>query len=315
MRLARLAALSFLANACTPAPAAFDASVVDASDSADAFVDLVVCPTQHDETLNGMRIVVCDEAFDTAPLVHLPADTTSGDIDTIYGGLGGASGAATAAFLGRGFEVALTSEPSWLAAETETTPPRYASYLYRAHRRGSEVLDATPIVRIEGTVLSRLLAGLELEGLASRRIAEGNYTVATQDVPIRIHLDTDVTTGVHGTIDNAAASVTASDGACMPSLASLGEQSPIFGRDDGHVTIARYPAMHAPFDDVFIFAWSSGDPGGMNMGGGLYVAPADLVQSTAPVLTDASNAPHGNPTSGPSATLTVVHGGGTPCTP
>jgi hypothetical protein len=327
--IARLAALSFLATACTPAPAAVDASTVDAStvdaattdtsivdanDSPDAPLDLVVCPAQHDEMLGDLRIVVCDETFAAAPLVHLPADTASGGVDTIYGGIGRASGTVTPAFLGRGVEVAITGEPAWLAGETAMTRPHYAYYLYRAHRQSGQITDVTPIVRVDDPVFSRLLAGLELEGVASRRVSDGMYAVTTPDVPIRIHLDADVTTGIHGTIDNAAATVTSSDGTCLPSLASLGDASPIFGRDDGHVSIGRYPAMHVPFDDVFIFAWSSTDPGGMNMGGGLYVAPAALIQSSAPALTDASNAPHGTPWSGPSATLAVVHGGGAPCT-
>jgi hypothetical protein len=181
-------------------------------------------------------------------------------------------------------------------------------------------------------VFVRFLSGRVFEGNASARgtdPASGDPRFAFDhlDVPMRIRFDampdaspTDSSLGFErfammGTVENATAPVTASDGTCMAALSSLGDTNPLYQRGTGRLRVMRFPGMHAPFDDVFTLDWNL-DAMGENMGAGLYVGPADLIGTSVPMPTDATNSPHGTPWGGPSADLhAVASTGGSPCTP
>lgn len=273
--------------------------------------------------------MVCDEAFDAPPFVHLPADSSSGDVETVYGGIG--STATGTGLVARGRELTSATVPAWADAEAASRTLRYAYFLYRATVRAGAVESVTPVVRIDDRVFARLLSGRVFEGGASPRsvdpgTGEVRFAFDTLTTPVRLSFDaapedveTDSLVGfprfaLVGHIENLDASVTASDGTCLAALTSFGDANPFFGLD-GTVKLLRYPGMHAPFDDVFTVAYD--DSGNVNMGEGIYVRPADLIQDTAPTLTDATNGPHGTPWAGPSAALTSVDAtmGGATCTP
>lgn len=326
--LSLLLALPLLA--CSPSsPTPTDAGADGSSTSDTGPID-AVCARQHEEPLDGMTLVVCDEAFATAPFVHLPADSASGGVETVYGGIGHDAGGV--GLIGRGRSITTPTAPAWADAEAQFGALRYAYMLYRATVRGGAVESVTPVVRVDDRVFARLLGGLVFEGGASPRTVDpgtGEVSFAFGDTSARLRVrfdaapsdtESDHTAGfprfaLIGHIENFTHAVTSSTGGpCMPGLDTLGAGNPFFGHD-GQLALLRYPGMHAPFDDVFTLAFDAS--GNVNMGSGLYVSPADLIQASAPTLTDATNAPHGTPSSGPSATLTAVDAtmGGASCTP
>lgn len=285
-----------------------------------------VCPAQHDETLLGAPVVVCDSAFDAPPYVHLPADSSAGGAEIVYGGIGSADGGTGLIARSRSFTSATI--PAWADTEAQFGKLRYAYLLYRATVKGGAVQSVTPVVRVDDRVFGRLVAGQVFEGKASPRLVDPDAGTVTFDfdhrtTPIRLRLDpvprdtqTDHSTGfprfeLRGHFENFSGPARSSTGVCLPSLASTGAANPFFGTDGG-VSVLRYPAMHAPFDDVFTIAYDA--TGNVNMGVGLYLAPADLIQPAARAVTDGSNSPHGTPNAGPSADLTAVGpDAGAPC--
>ncbi len=309
--------------------AASDTSTTDgaAADSgADAGMD-AICARTSMEMQGAHAVAVCEEAFDAPPYVRLPADETEGTDRFIYGGIADHDG--NIAFVGRGVTVPISDVTSeWLTGEMGP-PVRYGYHLYRARVQDDAVQELTPVARIDDRVFQRMLAGQTLEGAASRRsVVEGEvrFDFETVDVPIRVQLaaapidevaDAE-TTGfarytLMGTIENATASVMGSDGECIGALADLGEESPIFGGEGDQVQLHRHPNMHGGFDDVFTWDWPAGVFAGNNMGGGLFISTAALIQSAAPVFAQGDSSPHGVPWGGPSTRLQIVDGGGTPC--
>lgn len=333
LRSLLLSALALATLGCSSTPASTDAGgdgggAADAG-GGDAGPTDAICLRQHDETLGGATITVCDEAFPSAPFVHLPADSSSGGVDTVYGGIG--TDASGFGLIGRGVAFTSATVPSWADAEAQFGNLRYAYLLYRASVRAGVVESVTPVVRIDDRVFTRLIAGMVLEGGGSPRsvdpsTGEASFAVGDTSVRMRVRFDdapadteTDQLVGfprfaLVGHVVNFSSAFTAADGTCLPALTSLGAANPYFGLD-GQMILLRYPGMHAAFDDVFTLAFDAS--GNVNMGEGLYVGPSDLIQATAPTLTDGSNGPHGTPTSGPSATLTTVDPamGGASCTP
>jgi hypothetical protein len=328
--LPRIAVVVFLgAQACSstpPAPPPVDGGA-DAGEAGAA-----LCARESRQVLGGESIVVCEEAFASAPLVRLPPDSESNGAQLVYGGIMSRA-PGDVIFAGRNKNYAVVTTQPWLAAESASGNVRYGYLLYRAQVRGGAIESVTPFARIDDRVFQTVLAGKILEGMASPRTAvpggEAMFPVTDLNVPLRIRLESshqpserDQLTGfprfaLVGHIENASKAVRASDGRCLASLSSLGERSPVFSAtaEADRIFILRHPNMHGTLDDVFTMDWPAGVSNGNNMGTGLFLATADLIQSTAPNPTEASSHPHGNPTSAPSIELRVVSGGGGDCIP
>ncbi|MGE0785964.1 MAG: hypothetical protein AB7S26_09770 [Sandaracinaceae bacterium] len=343
--------LAFAAFGCGPDGADEDAGRSDAGGAdggsgdrdggavSDGGADSDACPVVHRETdAAGRDITVCDEAYGSAPFVRLPADSAS----EVYGGIVRRLDAGLElVFMTRDTSNPIASPPpAWVGQEALPGDIRYGYYLYRARVDGGAVQELTPVVRVDDRVLGSVLAavvlgGRAIEGLASARTVDassGEVRFAYDDhtVPMRIRFDAapdeasfDDATGyprhaLYGTIENAHTAVTGSDGACLPALDTLAEANPFSSAtgDGDRVMLLRHPDMHGAFDDVFTIDWPEGTvPGGNNMGAGLFLSTAELLLAAPPTRDDASSFPHGVPWAGPSATLSVVDGGGDPCAP
>jgi hypothetical protein len=285
----------------------------------------------HETTPDGYAVTICEEAFATPPFVRLPPDSQSDGV--VYGGIQRDKGSESEIFAGRGTSLAISPDSAWLAEELSSGSVRYGYFLYRAEVSGSAVIDITPIARIDDRIFQRLIAGRILEGLASARgvdaMGEVHYAYDEKEVPIRIRLDeaprdseADRAQGfprfaLFGLVENANQAVRGADGRCLSSLRSLSDRNPLFSASDAgdQVTVLRHPDMHGILDDVFTMDWPAGTTDGNNMGAGLFVTTADLIQANSPTLVKASNSPHGVPWGGPSVDLDVVSGGGEACTP
>ncbi|MBK8169578.1 MAG: hypothetical protein IPK60_04450 [Sandaracinaceae bacterium] len=310
-----------------------DAEVVDAGVDAGPIAP-PYCATEHQETLaGGVMVTVCDVAFDSPPFVHLPVDTSAEGYDRPYGAFTHDAKSNALVFRTRTQDYEIDTTQAWVQAESMSDSLRYAYFIYVANAIGTTVNSVTPVVRIDDRVFQRMLAGRVYEGLASTR-TDGDppsFAFTGLDKPIRVRFEgapeetsTDDSTGfpryaIHAVIENATSPVTAGNGSCLPALSSFGESNPLAdaAAPANDVRVLRHPNMHGAFDDVITWAWPVGTvPAGDNMGGGLYISPADLIVGAAPALNNASTSPQGNPASGPGAELFLVTaGGGESCTP
>ncbi len=296
--------------------------------------DEQVCSKESTDTSESGVVKVCEEAFAVAPLVRVPADVDADDgTRLVYGGITHDPSTRALVFAGRGVQYPISSQSDWLAHESMYGNVRYGYFIYRARVRGTTVETVTPAVRIDDRVFQRLLLSSVYEGLASPRMVDTSGNVRfgfdMQNIGLRIRIDDEVQSNesdrlvgypryaLLGRIENAHQAIRASDGGCLSSLSSFGIQNPLFsavpGENDNRVEILRHPNMHGGNDDVFTWSWPTALRG--NMGIGLFVSPADLIQDTAPILDSATNHPHATPWAGPSANLTKVQGGGESCTP
>ncbi len=289
-----------------------------------------VCAVQHDESVDGSAIIVCDQAYADPPYVRPPADSTGSDPQLIYGGIEHGANFVMG-FSGRGFRYDAPGNPAWMTAEAHDGVQRYGYIVYVATVQAGAVQSLQPAIRIDDRVFATLLAGRAYEGLMSPRESSGptpTFDFLHHTVPIRIALDAapqmtvlDQVSGypryaLMGRVENATAAVRAADGGCLAALTSFGDTNPLGLADGGdEIQIARQPNMHGAYDDVFTLVWPPGTvgEGGSNMGAGLFISTAALLRSTPPDLTNAGSNPHGTPSDGPSADLQLVTGGGGPC--
>ena len=286
------------------------------------------CPKQSRETVGNNPVAYCEEAHSAAPFVRPPADSESGGVKKIYGGITRNQNQEQV-FQGRSDSFPIASA-SWLSAELSSNRAGY--FLYLADVRAGAVEKVTPVARIDDRVFARLIAGKILEGTASARSTDGGmykYEYTTTTVPMRIRFDDAPATtesdretqfpryALGGRIENSDGGSRGTDGGCFPALTSLGGASPVFDATAApdRVTLRRHPNMHGGGDDVFTLEWPTGVSGGANMGGGLFIPVSALIQSAAPVLTEATSSPHGVPWGAPSTDMNVVSGGGAACTP
>lgn len=306
---------------CEPGPIKPDGGTADGGQEVDAGQ---VCAKQS----AAGAVTVCEEAFAQAPLVRLPADVDG----QVYGGVG-RSPSGELSFIGRGVSFVLPPTTPWLEQESMGGDVAYGYFLYRAEVRSGAVQSVTRVVRVDDRVFQRLLAGRIYEGVISPRestdAGDVRFAFDMQTIAMRLRLDDTVQPdeqdrsagypryALHGRIENATQGVRASDGGCLPSLASFGTQNPLFDATPGagadRVSVMRHVNMHGGKDDVFTLDWPAGVSAGNNMGGGLFIGTWELIQPTAPALLAAENAPHGTPWGGPSSTLSAVVGGGAIC--
>jgi len=327
--------LMSLCLGCEPVPDKSDGGVDGGVDGGQAPSDggsEQVCARQSTEVSGAGTVTVCEESFAQAPLVRLPADTDVAGGRLVYGGVG-RDPSGELSFRGRGVSFAIPPSTPWLDEESRSGDVRYGYFLYRAQVRGNTVESVTRVVRVDDRVFQRMLAGRLYEGVISPRTIDSagdvRFAWDMQTIGLRIRLDDtpqpdeqDRNSGypryaLLGRIENATQGVRASDGGCLPSLASFGTQNPLFGATPGagadRVSVMRHVNMHGGKDDVFTLDWPAGASQGNNMGGGLFVATWELIQPTAPTLEGADSTPHGTPWGGPSATLHGADGGGAIC--
>ena len=330
--------------ACTPSPGGVDGGSgggsagggnagggTGGSGGGAATTDGGICAVQHEESLGGATLTVCDQAYADPPYVRPPADSTGSDPQHIYGGIAHGAGFVMG-FTGRGFRADAPGNPEWMTAEASNGVQRYGDFVYLATVEAGAVQSLQPAIRIDDRVFATLLAGRAYEGLMSPRDPAAptlSWDYQHHTVPVRIVLDAEPQMTVLdqipgypryallGHVENAKVAVRAADGGCLAALTSFGDTNPLgLATDAGdEIQLARQPNMHGNYDDVFTLIWPAGTVpnGGSNMGGGLFISTAALLQSVPPDLTNASSFPHGTPSDGPSADLSLVTGGGGTC--
>ncbi len=262
------------------------------------------CATQHD----AGGLVVCDQAFETAPRVHLPAD------GSVYGAVGGKG------FVGADGQVLL----AFLPASPASNPPGFAmpSYEFVETVYRLDGNDVVPVVKLAPEVLDGNLLGT-WEGTLSTRIDDDHYDQANR-IAIRVTFDrfdsahhdlhrwdpydaADPIIGYRlatmGTIENTTTAVTLANGSCAPSLVSFGAGNPTTSPD---LTLMREFAMHVPGDMSLLFeGW---------MGAIDHALPGALI-ATTPEASAYAAYPHGTPNGQHLADFTRVTAGGGTCAP
>jgi hypothetical protein len=200
-----------------------------------------------------------------------------------------------------------------------------------AQTEALRVDSARPYVVVTGKALDGNLLGT-WEGTASQRMSDGRFDAATR-VPVRLSLSTLVSNGLLGTwgtsapplpdgevfsasgaIENWDSPVRGADGTCLAALSPLGEKNPFVGRGAG-MRLTRFPAMHAPGDDVIVLDDGAAAPAGnVGMDGSFApLSPAGMMRTTVPADFRALGIyPHGSP-NGQHIVLTPVTGGGGGC--
>lgn len=182
-----------------------------------------------------------------------------------------------------------------------------------------------PVVRLAPDVLDGAMSGA-WEGTMSKRTGANTYD-PDQRIAVRVSwtgyasehtklptwspydpddVPLDEILTARGVIENATSPITLADGQCAPSLASLGEGSPIFD-DDALVEMLRIVAMHVPGDYQLSFE------GGM--GSMMPAHPAAFLQTEPRAqFTTITNSPHGAPNGMHLEDFRAVTGGGSACT-
>jgi hypothetical protein len=131
---------------------------------------------------------------------------------------------------------------------------------------------------------------------------------------------------LQGTVENFDQPVLAADGTCLPSLSSLGAESPVFDSTAATVQLVRYAGMHGTTDHVEVFTYPPHDVGatGLSINGmatmgffdpqGLLLSSAAIAAPGAPGAGIGPVRPHSIP-NGHVLTIHQVPGGGGSCTP
>ncbi len=195
-----------------------------------------------------------------------------------------------------------------------------------------DVIEATsikPVIVISGKAIDTSQTFGAWEGTVAARTGPSSFD-PNKRVAVRIKFDAVGTSAAHfavwqggttlkdgdsyvvqGTVENFSTTVTAADGTCMPSLASLGAQSPFAGAKSGDVSLQRIGGMHFPGDDEHVLSMPVGAQGWSLTAMGSFgrFLPSDLI-STKPGSGDMT--PHGTP-SGAGIELTAVTTGGAAC--
>jgi hypothetical protein len=260
-----------------------------------------VCAKQSKEqTEDGHEVIRCQELFDAAPLVHLPALTTGRQFATLsFEGFTDAEGVVHAALL---------SED-----EQSAEMDRHASAVYLIELSGQDVISFEPWLLFDERVFLVPFADRVVEGFVSRRTGEGSYEFEAM-LPVRGVVSMDEAGQSLGIeILNLNAAVTAADGTCMPSLSSAGAENPFDEAVPASLYGSRTASMHVFADDTFVLG-SSGFAGTL-MGGGWFLGPRDVLDNELDGNQSLGAYGHGAPGTAPTVALEPVSGGGEACTP
>ena len=280
---------------------------------------VALCAKQHDETAGGDALIVCDDAFDTAPYVHLPDASATSDV------------------------MALDRCTSFIDRDGKQHPPSAAITKSLCMKFGTDqdqrvhgwdlykvTLDAkgevTAFARyavIDEKNLLRPLTGSAAEGKISKKKSDGHFNLDTS-IPIRVSFgqpevvqsEKDGTTSYQlvGTVENLSSGVTSADGPCLPPMSS-DSGNPFPGVTKAELWFFRVPSMHLPGDDEGVMdIRADGTSMGTTMAPAWFLGPATLFKTlTAPPAYQGIG--HGTPGDIPSVDLSVKKGGGATCSP
>lgn len=258
-----------------------------------------VCAKQHtSKTTEGDEIVVCDALYTEAPFVHLPA-------------LG--KDRAFAGIAGRSFVTA--DGTAYVATGIGSEDKRHAVALYEVALDGDVATDFQPVLQFDESTFLAPFLGRSFEGVIAR--GTGNDTWADEpSLPVRIDVQAAPIDGgsehatyeARATIGNLGASVTASDGSCMPSLASYGAEAPFQAGTNVELGLYRVASMHDFGDDHFVMVWTiDGEFGGTLMGPQWYRGPIDIVRGKLGPDVEYEGMGHGTPGAIPGMNLQAAN--------
>ena len=263
-----------------------------------------VCARQHAETTSdGYDVVVCEELYAEAPLVHLPKTE---------------EGHAYAGIVGTGFVTADGASPSGGSIAPEDK--RHGVALYEVELDGNRVTDYRPVLVFEQALLLKPFLGNVFEGTISRGAGEQGF-VFEPSLPVRLKVLADAPTkAADGTyearavIENLDQAISGSDGSCLPALTSYGDEAPFAAGTTLEILLERAPSMHEFGDDHVLIAFSDGrDLHGSLMAAEWYRGPIDIVRNTLSPTGTYQGRGHGSPGSLPSVDLDPASGGGEAC--
>lgn len=342
MKRTLLLGTAVLLSAC-----ALDAG--DPTDSLDDEVSSTkVCSTQHSGTsADGDAVTICDKTFTTLPFVRPPKDKAStfyvGIGDMMEGGrFITRDGKAYALADSSGKVLSLTSSTSNAIVKSIHMPSNRNLYtVYKVtgeigtgtdpvFKTKIDVIKATsvkPVIVIGGKAIDTSQTFGAWEGTVAARKSATSFD-PNKRVAVRIKFDAVGTSASHfavwqggstlkdgdfymvkGTVENFSEPVVAADGSCMPSLASLGADSPFAGAKSGDVTLERIGGMHFPGDDEHVLTMPAGAQGWSVTAMGSFgrFLPSDLI-STKPG--SGAMTPHGTPNGAGIELEAVTKGGG-----
>lgn len=268
-----------------------------------------ICARQRNQrTSDGFDVVFCEALFDQAPRVRLPAATAA---------------SAYAAMTSDAFvtESGL-SFPHTLGNSADPERIRHASALYDIKIRDGKLESFRPAIVFAESLFMAPLMGKAFDGLISKRTEANRYDL-TPSLPVRVHILTGQYQGepngasnfqVKAAIANLAGPVTASDGACMPSLSSHGNQAPFAPGAEVFFQVGRVPSMHVFGDDELVFTlYAGGGWSGSLMSTEWFFTPLDLVKNALTPTGTYGGVGHGAPGTIPMLSLQPASGGGEAC--
>jgi hypothetical protein len=307
-----------------------------------------VCATQHGGTsADGDAVVICDQTYQTLPFVRPPKDGK----ETFYVGLGDMmEGGRMITRDGHAYSLADSSgkilgftSTNAIVKSIHMPSNRNLYTLYKVSgeigtgtdpvfKTKVDVIKATsikPVIIISGKAIDTAQTFGAWEGTVAARKDASSFD-PNKRVAVRIKFSTldkaashfatwqggaslkdgDYYT-VHGTVENFSDSVVADDGSCMPSLASLGAESPFAGAKSGDVSLLRIGGMHMPGDDEHVLTMPQGAEGWSVTAMGSFgrFLPSDFISTKA---ASGDMTPHGTP-SGAGIELEAVTKGGGAC--
>lgn len=273
-----------------------------------------VCAEQHQSTLDGHEVVVCDAPFDEAPYVRLPANTS----ERVFAEL-------------RFDDVIDTdgeTHPFNPSLDEQTALERsHAVALYAVTLDGGSVEDYAPAVVFDDRLFLEPFLGKAYEGKITRAVPDTDPREwefeSTIDVRVEIGTKTSEDADqadfydAEATFVNLTEAVTNDAGDCLPSLASFGAEGPFPEGVEISWRAGRVPSMHGYGDDQFVFSFfeDGESTGGSLMSIAWYRGPMAIVDGTLNNEGLYSGVGHGSPSANPNIELSAVSGGGEPCTP
>jgi hypothetical protein len=297
--------------------------------------DGATAPFCADEHVDTDKVAVCDELFEEAPFVHVPADIKSGTTVTIHGALMPTYGLRLMTADGR--ELALVDAAGERVYQRDA-PDGFAmpDNLFTVYavtgtmttlenEPAMKVKQLKAVARVPGAVQDEHLLGT-WEAKAAKRVGDRKFDEA-QPASFRFTLSKSTESTIWGNypgtdglklageIENFSKRVNASDGTCLPSLSSLGTSSPFTAATANSITLWRHPNMHGINDQVIVMDYPPGsvDLSSNGMSGIGAFSVAGLIQEAGPDYASTTIYPHATPTGHQVWELTMVTSGGESC--